>query len=90
MLPKNPTLMQAFSLKKALKINNLYMYGMFRCELYEYRYSIVEICGLLLGRFGMKRKLARWGIAKWAPASGKAKARSPEEMKLDSVSYLSN
>jgi hypothetical protein len=51
MVTKNPTLMQALFLKKTLKINNLYMYEMFRCELYEYRYSAVGVCGLLLGRF---------------------------------------
>jgi hypothetical protein len=41
MVTKNAALMQALFCKKALKINDLYMYGMFRCELYEYWCSVV-------------------------------------------------
>ena len=36
MLTKYPGLMQGLFLKKLLKINNLYMHGMFRCELFNY------------------------------------------------------
>jgi hypothetical protein len=58
MVTKNPTLMQALFLKKTLKINNLYMYKMFRCELYEYCIVLLEFADYFLDGFGKKKKLA--------------------------------
>jgi hypothetical protein len=91
MVTKNPTLMQALFLKKTLKINNLYMYKMFRCELYQYCIVLLEFADYFLDGFGKKKKLAWTGITKWAPASGKGKGAEPRGNQGGIiVSYLSN
>ena len=63
------------------------MYKMFKYELYEYGYSAVRVCGLLLGRF---REEEETRLNK-APASGKGKGAEPRRNQGGTiVSYLSN
>jgi len=91
MVTKNAALMQGLFCKKALKINDLYMYVMFRCELYEYWYSVVGVCGIPLGWFPEEKETRLDRNHKLGDQlRKKAKARSAEENRWIIVSYLSN
>src|SRR5215510_10365668 len=86
MVTKNAALMQALFCKKALKINDLYMYGMFRCELYEYWCSVVgSFAGYRLDGFRKKRKLPWTGITNWGTSSEKKQRRGAQK-KTDGLS----
>ena len=92
MVTKNAALMQALFCKKALKINDLYMYGMFRYELYEYWCSVVgSFAGCHLDGFRKEKETPLDRNHKLGDQfRKKAKARSSEENRWIIVSYLSN
>src|SRR5215469_5103044 len=84
MVTKNAALMQALFCKKALKINDLYMYGMFRCELYEYWYSVVgTFAGYRLDGFLKKRNSPGQESQIGGPVQKKSKGAELRRKKMD-------